>query len=314
LTEGIVVTGSSGFIGQELCGLLCKDSACSVLGLDKVTPGSQISSPNFRFLKTDLSLENLGYSLKHASRIFHLAANPEVSIGVSDSNIDIKDNFVATRNLLELLRNSEFRGTFIFASTSTVYGEAKMIPTPESYGPLIPISLYGASKLACESLIFAYANLFRFKAKVVRLANVVGGSSHHGVVYDFIEKLKKNPSRLQVLGDGTQAKSYVHIDDCLDGLLRVIDLGNDIDVFNLGTEQTTNVMKIAKIVIEAMNLENVKIETGFGEGENGRGWPGDVKKMLLDCTKLMSLGWRYKMSSDESIRASAKQIIGMTGS
>lgn len=308
-----VVTGSSGFIGQRLCNLLCQESTSEVVGLDRMEPeGPSPQSRSFRFLKTDLSLESSVQFVQSANKIFHLAANPEVRIGLADNNVDFKDNILATRNLLESLRITGFKGTLVFASTSTVYGEAMVIPTPESYGPLIPISMYGASKLACESLILAYANLFCFKAKILRFANVVGGSSHHGVIYDFIEKLTKNPSRLEVLGDGTQAKSYVHIDDCLNGLVSACDLGREIDVFNLGTEQTTNVRKIARIVIQEMKLKNVAIETGYGTGEGGRGWPGDVKKMLLDCSKLMSLGWRYRLSSDESVRAATREMIEAT--
>jgi UDP-glucose 4-epimerase len=143
--------------------------------------------------------------------VFHLAANPEVKIGSTDPNIHFQQNIVATHNLLELMRKAERQPTLVFTSTSTVYGEASEIPTPEDYAPLIPISTYGASKLACEALITVYAYTYGFKAIIYRLANIVGPRSRHGVIFDFVEKLRRSPGQLEMLGDGTQTKSYLHV-------------------------------------------------------------------------------------------------------
>ncbi|MDG6907709.1 MAG: NAD-dependent epimerase/dehydratase family protein [Nitrososphaerota archaeon] len=305
----VVVTGSSGFIGRELCKALLKEPDTFVYGLDRVEPQSPESQDSFRFQRIDLSSEQPELSLlKDTDLVFHLAANPEVRIGVEDTDVDYLNNVVATRNLLESLKRSHFHGSVVFASTSTVYGEATVVPTPESYGPLVPISMYGGSKLACEALVSSYAKLFDFRARIIRFANVVGGSSRHGVIYDFVNKLRRDPKKLEILGDGTQSKSYVHISDCVNGLLISSELGGSVEIFNLGTLETTNVRKIAEIVIGEMKLKDVEIKTGGGT-KDGRGWPGDVKKMLLDCGKIRSLGWMYRFSSDEAITMAARNMI-----
>ncbi len=302
----ILVTGSSGFIGSELSSALQSKPGVSIIGIDKVLP---VTQTRIDFRKMDLSLEGPPLDLiKQVDIIFHLAANPEVRIGVEDSEIDYQNNVVATRCLLESLKKSGFRGTLVFASTSTVYGEASVIPTPESFGPLIPISMYGGAKLACEGLIASYAKLFGFNAKMIRFANVVGGSSKHGVIHDFVMKLRENPKKLEILGDGTQSKSYVHISDCIDGLLDAVKYGDKVDVFNLGTEQRTNVKKIAEIVIKEMGLSKVQVISSGGTSSGG-GWPGDVKNMLLDSSKITSFGWKYRFTSDEAVREAAREMI-----
>jgi UDP-glucose 4-epimerase len=305
-----IVTGSSGFIGSHLCEALLRRPDQRIIAIDKNGPPSLIDDSSVEFCKMDLSSEPLESSLtSNVELVFHLAANPEVKIGFTDSLVDYKNNIVATRELLESLKTSGFHGKLIFASTSTVYGEASVIPTPEEYGPLLPISMYGATKLACESLISAYARLFHFNARIVRFANVVGARSKHGIVFDFVQKLRANPTKLEILGDGTQNKSYVHIVDCVSGLLKTsVTSGLPVDVYNLGTGQTTSVLRIASIIIEAMRLPEVSIETGHGIGENGSGWPGDVKNMLLDCKKLITCGWECRFTSDEAIRQTASEM------
>jgi len=179
----------------------------------------------------------------------------------------------------------------VFASSSTVYGEARKIPTPEDYSPLEPISIYGASKLACEALISGYAHTFKIRGLILRLANIVGERSNHGVIYDFILKLKKNPKVLEILGDGSQRKSYLHVSDCIDAILHLYERfeGDEglYDVYNVGSEDWVLVREIADMVVECMGLESVEYSfTGGVEG--GRGWPGDVKTMLLDIGKARS--------------------------
>ena len=172
----------------------------------------------------------------------------------------------------------------------------------------MPISLYGASKLACEALLSSYAYMYGFRAVIYRLANVVGPRSTHGVTYDFVHKLKKNPSELEVLGDGSQSKSYLYVDDCVSGMIKGIERGNVVDIYNLGTNSMTNVLEIAETVKEVMGLSNSKIRlTGGVDG--GRGWMGDVKMMQLDLSELMSTGWSPKYGSSEAVRLTAESVL-----
>jgi UDP-glucose 4-epimerase len=317
--ERVLVTGGAGFIGSHLVDALMVRGE-EVCVFDNLSTGSienvryWLGSPNFTFIKGDLlntmDLEKL--EVKRYSFIFHFAANPEVKIGSTEPGIHFQQNILATYNLLELIRKADAKPTLIFASTSTVYGEASRIPTPEDYAPLKPISTYGASKLACEALITAYAYTYGFKAVIYRLANIVGPRSRHGVIYDFIEKLKRNPGELEILGDGTQTKSYLHVGDCIDAILLGLEKSTEqVEIFNVGSEDQVDVKTIAQIVIDEMKLKNVKlIFTGGVEG--GRGWKGDVKNMLLDITKLKTLGWRPKLNSKQAVREAAKSLLTTT--
>jgi UDP-glucose 4-epimerase len=169
--------------------------------------------------------------------VFHLAANPEVTIGSTDPNIHFQQDIVATHNLLELMRKAERQPTLVFASTPTVYGASSEIPTPEDYAPLMPISTYGTSKFACEALITAYSYTYDFKAIIYRLANIVGPRSRHGVIFDFVEKLKRSPGQLEILGDGTQTKSYLNVKDCIDAVQLGLDKSSaQVEIFNVGSE------------------------------------------------------------------------------
>jgi UDP-glucose 4-epimerase len=214
---------------------------------------------------------------------------------------------VATLSLLELMRKAERQPTLVFASTSTLYGESSEIPTPEDYAPLMPISTYGASKLACEALITAYT--YGFKAIIYRLSNIVGPRSRHGVIFDFVEKLRRSPGQLEVLGDGTQTKSYLHVKDCIDAILLGLDKSSaQVEIFNVGSEDQVDVKTVAQIVVEEMGLEGVKLVfTGGVDG--GRGWKGDVKNMLLDITKLKTQGWKPKLNSRQAVRETAKSLL-----
>jgi UDP-glucose 4-epimerase len=224
----VLVTGGAGFIGSHLVDALMA-RGYEVVVLDNLSNGSLknitawINDPRFTFVKGDLlRSSNIINVVKDCDVIFHLAANPEVRVGVVDTRIDYEQNILATYNLLEAMRKSCNCKRIVFASTSTVYGEAEVIPTPEDYGPLQPISLYGASKLACESLISGYAHMFGFKSVICRLANITGPRSNHGVIYDFVKKLSENPRVLKVLGDGTQCKSYLYVQDCVEAFLLLL--------------------------------------------------------------------------------------------
>ncbi|HID16670.1 TPA: NAD-dependent epimerase/dehydratase family protein [Candidatus Bathyarchaeota archaeon] len=311
--KAVLVTGGAGFIGSHLADRLV-DLASEVIVFDNLSAGRLsnlggcLKRRNFRFVKGDLlDPKAISKAVERCDLIFHLAANPEVRIGAEDARIDFKQNLVATRNLLEAARKAKVEGV-AFTSTSTVYGEASRMPTPEDYGPLKPISLYGASKLGCEALLSAYSHLFGFASVIYRFANVVGSRSRHGVIYDFIRKLMKDREALEILGDGTQTKSYIYVSDCVDAILFGLRHSReDVEVFNIGSEDQISVTAIAKIVIEEMGLKNVKLR--FTGGVGGRGWPGDVKLMLLSVQKLKKLGWRPKYSSAEAVRRASRELM-----
>ena len=238
-----------------------------------------------------------------------MAADPEVRVGAENPDSHFRQNLQATYNLLEAIRKRNTKTRLIFASTSTVYGEASVIPTPENYGPMLPISTYGATKIGCEALASSYTELLPLQVVIFRFANVVGSLSRHGVIYDFIKKLQKNPNELEVLGDGAQTKSYLHISDCIDAFLMTLNdhlWGKTVEVYNIGSEEQTNVLTIARIVTETMDLKNIKIRTTTGPG--GKAWPGDVGKMRLDISKIKHLGWKPRLSSEEAVRVAAKEL------
>jgi UDP-glucose 4-epimerase len=313
--SNVLVTGGAGFIGSHLVDALM-EMGLKVTVIDNLSSGriSNLSlwlrNPKFRFIRGDLLNPHiLRDALKGCEIVFHLAANPDVKVGAFNTKVDYEQNILATYNLLEAIRETGECRKIVFTSTSTVYGEAEKMPTPEDYGPLKPISLYGASKLACEALISGYSHLFGFESVICRLANIVGSRSRHGVIYDFIRKLSSNPSRLEVLGDGTQRKSYLYVKDCVEAMLTASEKSmNQVEIYNVGSEDTINVATIASIVIEEMGLKNVEVHyTGGVEG--GRGWKGDVKEMLLDISKIKKLGWKPKLNSREAVEQAAKDII-----
>jgi UDP-glucose 4-epimerase len=236
-----------------------------------------------------------------------LAANPEVRLGFTTPDVHFSQNIVSSFNVLEAARRSDVE-TLCFASTSTVYGDARVVPTPENYAPLEPISMYGASKLACESIIASYAHNYGIRSIICRLANIIGPDSTHGVIYDFTHKLLKDSSRLEVLGDGTQNKSYLHISDCISAMMACVSKSTGrVSTYNVGSKDQIEVREIASAVIEAMHVQNAKMEFTGGV-DDGRGWKGDVKNMLLDVSKLMSLGWKPRYGSLDAVILTAKEL------
>jgi UDP-glucose 4-epimerase len=309
----ILVTGGAGFIGSNLVQKLLADGEDTHV-LDNLSSG-RIESldgtskyKNFWFHHLDL-LQNEPLALpKDCKTIYHLAANPEVRISATNPSVHFSQNVVATFNLLEAARRIDAE-TLVFTSTSTVYGDAAIVPTPENYSPLEPISMYGASKLACESLIISYAHTYGMRAVIYRLANIIGEDSTHGVIYDFVNKLLKDPTQLEILGDGTQNKSYLHISDCIAAILMGVSLSKErVGVFNVGSTDQIDVKQIAAVVIAAMQLSNARMNFTGGV-DNGRGWKGDVKNMLLDVQKIAAMGWSPRYNSAEAVRLTAKRIV-----
>ena len=237
--------------------------------------------------------------------IFHLGANTDIPRGNRDTRVDLDNCVLATFNVLESMRSLNIK-ELIFASSSTVFGEANVHPTPENIGPMLPISLYGAGKMACEGFISAYSHLFGIRAVMFRFGNVVGARMGHGVIYDFIQKLKRNPEELEILGDGEQEKNYFLVEDCIDGIIHGFLYGTkQCDVFNLGSETTVKAKEIARIVIEEAGVKNVKIRYGGGR----RGWPGDVPLVIYDVSKMRKLGWIATHTSAEAVRIAARRLV-----
>jgi UDP-glucose 4-epimerase len=313
-TMKALVTGGYGFIGSHLVKRLI-DLGWDVTVFDNLSKGQANSLPSVkdsgrvRLVVGDLlDARAIQDALVDRGLVFHLAANPEVRLGYKNTEVDFRQNIVATYNLLEAMRNSPLARSLVFTSTSTIYGDAGKVPTPEDYGPLMPVSLYGASKLACEALVSGYSSLFGFRAVIYRFANVVGPGGH-GVVKDFVHKLQANKHELEVLGDGTQTKSYIYVDDCVGAMLHGLEQSVErVSVFNIGSEDQTSVREIAGMVVDEMGLRDVRMHyTGGVDG--GRGWKGDVKNMLLDIEKIRKTGWRPKYNSAESIRRTVRSLL-----
>ncbi len=315
----VVVTGGAGFIGSHIVDKLVEKGVEQITVVDNLSSGSiknievHIGKPYFKLVKYDLKKysKELVEALRGADIVFHYAANPEVRVSTVNPRIHFEENILATFNVLEASREA---GVYlhVFASTSTVYGEASQIPTPEDYHPLEPISVYGATKLSSEVLYITYSKLYGFRSLILRYANIIGPRSNHGVIIDFINKLRRNPRKLEILGDGRQRKSYLYIEDTVDATLYTLDhfigTGRPYDVYNIGNEDWVTVKEIADIVVEEMGLRDVEyiyVKTT----PDGRGWPGDVKLMLLDISKLKKIGWKPKLSSSEAVRKTAREII-----
>jgi len=317
----VLVTGGAGFIGSHIVDALFNRTG-EVIALDNLSSGrienlqEATRRTSFKFVAGDLKkFANLTEILNGVSLVYHFAANPEVRIGPVEPSVHFEENLLTTFKLLEAMRASSEAKTMVFASTSTVYGQPTRLPTPEDYGPMLPISTYGASKLGCESLISAYAYTHGIRGLILRLGNCVGARSRHGVVSDFIHKLRAIPNELEILGDGTQIKSYVHVTDCVNAIFLSAEsfLRSDkmVEVYNLSSPDQVSVKRIAEIVVEELALKGVKMRfTGGVDG--GRGWFGDVKVMHLSVAKLMRLGWRPKLNSEGAIRAAAKELVAET--
>jgi UDP-glucose 4-epimerase len=312
----VLVTGGAGFIGSHVVdNLLSKGLEVKVL--DNLCSGSisfiskHLDNKKFRLLNKDLSdPDGIKEALQDVKTVLHLAAYPEVRTGFDNPQVPYYNNTRNTFNLLEQVRKSSVE-TFLFASSSTVYGEPEKIPTPENYGPLIPISSYGASKIAGEALLSSYSYTYGINGLIFRLANVVGPRSTHGVIWDLIKKLQNNNARLEILGNGLQSKSYIHVSDCIECFLFcfMAQQQKKIEIFNLGTDDTLDVISIAKIICNTMNLRNVELVTQGSALNDGGGWKGDIKHMHLDISKLKRLGWKPKFSSIDAVSIASKELV-----
>jgi UDP-glucose 4-epimerase len=306
------VTGGAGFIGSHLVDRLIKKGH-EVTVFDDLSSGKtefikpHLENDNFTFIKADLidnktvSKEIIGHDV-----VFHIAANPDVRIGAQKPDIARKD-IIATYNLLDAMKEFDIK-KIVFSSSSTIYGETPAFPLSEDYGPLLPISVYGAAKLSAEGLISSFCHTFDMQGWIFRFANVVGDRGTHGVIVDFINKLRKNPNELEILGDGKQRKPYLYVTECVDGIMFGFEnAGEQINIFNLGCDSATEVTRIGELVVNEMKLKNVKFRYTGGK----RGWKGDVPHFQFNIEKIKNLGWVPNFSSDEAIRKAIQDILKM---
>ena len=299
--QRIVVTGGAGLIGSHLADRLREDN--DVVVADDLSKGTRDRVPDgVEFVEADLTdagdVERL--VTEDVDVVFHLAA-------YTDTNYErprqlFEENTAMTYNLLERMDEVGV-DNFAFTSSSTVYGEAPR-PTPEDYAPLEPISVYGASKLTDEALLSTYAHSQGMTVWCFRFANIVGPKQRGNVIPDFIEKLLADPDTLEILGDGRQEKSYLHVTECVDAICHVVEhAGDRLNTYNLGTRTTTSVNRIADIVADELGVDPAYTYTG-----GDRGWTGDVPKMRLSIEKLAALGWEPTQSSDEAVRRATREL------
>lgn len=304
------ITGGAGFIGSCIVDRVIGKNEVTVY--DNLSSGKEehishhFKNNNFKFVKADLlDFDRVVKEMKGHDTVWHIAANPDIRKGTESSRYDLEQNTLVTYNVLEAARRNGINSV-VFSSTSTIYGPAKVIPTPEDYGPCLPISLYGASKLACEGLISAYSSLYGIRAWIFRFANIIGKRSTHGILPDLVDKLNKDISRLEVLGNGKQRKSYLLVEETVDGMFFGFEKAKDrLNYFNLGSSDQITVKRIVEILVEEAALRNTKIVYTGGEA----GWKGDVPRFLLSPEKMAKLGWKAKHSSEEAIRIATKLVI-----
>ena len=309
----ILVTGGAGFIGSHLVDKLIKKNQ-KVIVVDNLSQGkiqnieNHFELKNFEFIKEDFSSNKIDKFLTDVDIVYHVAAYPEVRTGFDNPRLAFNENILKTFELLEKIRKFKIK-KLVFTSSSVVYGDADIIPTPEEYSPLQPVSMYGSTKLACENLISSYSNMYNIKATILRFANVIGKRSNHGIIWDFIHKVKNNKNKLEILGDGKQIKSYIHVDDCINGIILAEEKSNNlINIFNIGNEDWINSLDIGKIVCDSLNLNHNIIEF-VGGTSDGRGWIGDIKKMRLDIKKIRDYGWTPNYNSVEAVKKTSKELI-----
>ena len=311
----ILITGGAGFIGSHLTRELLKNKSNTVISLDDFTLGSKENvlefskEDNFKFYEIDVTkIEDILKVTEGETIdvIYHLAANSDIQKCGQNPNIDYYNTFLTTFSVLEYARIKGIK-KFFFSSTSAVYGNLIDIDLTEMQGGLMPISYYGASKLASESFISAFTHMNNMETVIFRFPNVIGPNLTHGVIFDFIRRLEQNPTELQILGDGTQQKPYIYVLDLVNGIVRFTEnMKPGVEVYNVGVEGETTVTNIANILCEEMGLANVKYNYTGGN----IGWKGDVPRFKYDLSKIKAEGWNPKYNSDEAVRESIRKVLG----
>lgn len=304
----IFITGAAGFIGSSLMDRLLSEGK-KVVGWDNFSTGQERflsgarQNPNFKLIRGDnLDLNALTKAMAGCDTVFHLAANADVRFGLDHPGKDFQQNATATFNVLEAMRANGIK-TIAFSSTGSIYGEAEIIPTPEDAPFPIQTSLYAASKLAAEGFIHAYCEGYGFEGYIFRFVSILGERYTHGHVFDFYEQLLDHPDHLKILGDGTQRKSYLYVQDCVDAILHVMKLGtatkakHHVETYNLGADEYVQVNDSIGFICGALGLKP-RLEYGGGN----KGWVGDNPFIFLDTKKIRATGWSNKLSIEQGIR------------
>ena len=309
----ILVAGGAGFIGSHLCdALLSKNN--TVIVADKLIMGSKniehlSQNTNFKFYEMELADQDNVDKLFKDNKIdivYHMAANSDIQKSANDTSIDFNDTLLTTRVLLESMRKNNVKNIF-FASTSAVYGEMPDIVLNEETGGLKPVSYYGGAKLASEALISSYVSMCDMNAVIFRFPNVIGPRLTHGVVYDFVKKLRNNPKELLILGNGTQCKPYIYVTDLVNAIVKLTEqFEPGVDVFNISVmSEGTSVTHIAEIVVDVLGLSDVEFKYTGGD----RGWKGDVPRFKYDISKVLATGWKPEYTSDEAVRNAVIEAV-----
>lgn len=307
----ILVTGGAGFIGSHLVDHLLGEGH-SVKVYDNLSGGNRNflkhheKNKKFTFVKADLAdQKTLQKESKNIEMVFHLAANSDISKGITDPSIDFNQTTKHTFHLLQAMKENGIKKIF-FTSGSGIYGDVGSTYTKESFGPLVPVSMYGATKLSAEAMIYAFSNFFDIQAWVLRPANIIGPRLTHGVVFDFIRRLKKDPKKLQILGDGKQSKSYLYVLD----VIKAIDLvtkkaKKKINIFNIASNSFITVNSIADVITKEMSISPKRNWTG------GKiGWKGDVAKVRINNSQIIRLGWKPKYNSRQAVQKTVRVVLG----
>lgn len=308
----ILVAGGAGFVGSHLCSALVEQGHRTTV-VDNLTLGKEENlaalasrAEDFRFIEGDVRDESLMEPLLEGQRfdaIYHLAANSDIGKGSADPDIDRGLTFDTTYGLLQMARRHSV-GRFVFTSSSAIFGEHEGVLTEDS-GPALPASAYGAAKLASEAFLSAFSQSYGIKTWIIRFPNVIGERCTHGVIFDFVRKLKNSPHRLEILGNGLQRKPYIYVRDLIGAILHITSTAiDDLNVYNVGVRGCTTVRDIAGIVAAGMGLSPEMVYTG-----GDRGWIGDVPHYEYNCAKLLALGWEPPRTSDESVTLAVTRIL-----
>ncbi len=305
----VLVTGAAGFIGSHMVDRLLA-AAHDVIGYDNMSTGQRrflegaFANPHFTFHEADLlDRSSIAQAMQGAELVVHFAANADVRFGTQHPRKDLDQNTIATWNVLEAMREQDCT-RIVFSSTGSIYGEPEIFPTPESCPFPVQTSLYGASKLAAESLIQAYCEGFGIQSYIFRFVSILGERYSHGHVFDFYQQLSEHPDHLHVLGNGHQRKSYLYVQDCMDAIFMALDQATArVNIFNLGTDEYCEVNDSIGWICEYLGVRP-KITYGGGE----RGWVGDSPFILLDCSRIRALGWRPRLTIRQAVLATIQYV------
>ena len=313
-----LVTGGAGFIGSHLIDLLLADSATKEIRvLDNFSSGRREhleqhkNDPRLKIFRLDLlDLKKILPRFKGVDRVYHLAANPDARWGLENTKLDLEQETIVTYNVLEAMRRHSIP-QIILSSSGTVYGDVGTTVTHEKFGPCLPVSLYGAGKVAAEALITAFCATFGLRAVILRFGNIVGDRTTHGAIYDFIKQLVKNSGELKVLGNGLQAKPYVYVRDLVGAIVftgeKCAELeAGKFDVFNVAPDGATSVRFMAEELVAQLGF---KSRTKVSYGTTAGGWPGDVAQSRMDASKIRKAGFVLQRSSDEAVQFAIRRII-----